>query len=78
MKTPLASLSPYSEDSLPSSFLVRCANGLGFTVLHNGVPICAETSRESALLCADRARLDLPDVFWDGDSASFLPVSSLA
>jgi hypothetical protein len=60
------------------SFLVRCANGPGFTVLHHGIPICAETSRESALICADRAKLDLPLVFWDGDSGSFLPMSVLA
>jgi hypothetical protein len=78
MKTPPSNLSPYSEDSPPPSFLVRCANGGGFTVLHNGVPICAETTRESALICASRARLDLPAVFWDGDSASFLPVASLS
>jgi hypothetical protein len=68
----------HSDNSLPQSFLVRCANGLGFTVIHNGVPICADTSRESAMICANLAKLDLPAVFWDGDSGTFIPMSSLS
>jgi hypothetical protein len=57
------------EIETPETYLSKTLEG--WTVINNGMPICAMTSREGATLCAERFKLELPNVFWDGENGTF-------
>lgn len=61
-----------TEQNIPQSFLTHCSSGQ-WAVIHNGLPLCAETTKEFALSTAARYKLTLPEVYWEAASAEFMP-----
>ena len=58
-----------NEIEIPETYLSKTLEG--WTVIKGGMPLCATTSREGAILCAMRFNLKLPAVFWDGENGKF-------
>jgi hypothetical protein len=61
-----------NQNQIPQSFLSHCSSGK-WTVVHNGMPLCAETSKEFALSTASRFKLKLPGVYWESAQGAFVP-----
>jgi hypothetical protein len=49
-------------------------NSEGWSLMHNGMPICAVTTRERAEGFAEHFKLKLPAVFWDGEKGEFISI----
>lgn len=47
-------------------------NEMGWALIKDGMPLCAHTSKEGAIQCASRFKLDLPAVIWDGIKGEFV------
>ncbi len=56
---------------IPPAYL-SCSDGK-WRLVNQGLPLCADTTREQAEACAKSFRLALPAVYWDGDTGAFVP-----
>lgn len=54
---------------IPETYLSKTE--MGWNLIKNGLPLCAETSKEKARQAALHFKLKLPSVFWDGINGKF-------
>ena len=59
-------------ETYPQTHLSR--NSEGWSLIHNGLPLCAVTTRERAEGFAEHFKLKLPDFFWDGEKGEFVSI----
>lgn len=57
-------------EDFPATHLSK--NQDGWSLMHNGMPLCAVTTRERAEGFADHFNLKLPNFFWDGERGEFV------
>lgn len=61
---------------IPAHYLSR--NDIGhWTVIHGGLPLCADTDLAGATRCAERYRLAVTGQWWDGNASAWRPASEL-
>jgi len=61
---------------IPAHYLSK--NDIGhWTVIHGGMPLCADTDLPGALRCAERYNLAVSGPWWDGSAGTFRPASEL-
>lgn len=60
---------PRNEALAPSAYL-STSRGL-WRVIYQGLPLCADTTRERAEACARQFRLALAPRLWNGDVATW-------
>jgi hypothetical protein len=59
-------------EEIPTTHLSK--NSEGWSLVHNGMPLCAITTRENAENVASRFKLSLPSVYWDGEQGQFVSI----
>jgi hypothetical protein len=57
---------------IPSVYLSR--NSEGWSLIKDGMPLCAVTTRENAESVASRFKLSLPSVYWQGEQGQFVSI----
>ena len=57
------------ETEIPETYLSR--NEQGWSLIKNGMPLCAVKSKENALQSALFLEFELPNVFWNGETGEF-------
>jgi hypothetical protein len=57
------------ETEIPETYLSK--NDQGWSLIKNGMPLCAVTSKEKAIQSALFFKLKLPNVFWNGETGEF-------
>lgn len=57
---------------IPSVYLSR--NSEGWSLIKDGMPFCAVTTRENAESVASRFKLSLPSVYWQGEQGQFVSI----
>lgn len=58
---------------IPSVHLSYSAE-LGWSLIKDGMPLCAVTTRENAEKVASRFNLSLPSVYWQGEQGQFVSI----
>jgi hypothetical protein len=61
---------------IPAHYLSKSDTGY-WTVIHGGVPLCADTDLPGALRCAERYNLPVSGKWWDGAVSAWQPASEL-
>jgi hypothetical protein len=59
-------------EEIPTTHLSK--NSEGWSLMHNGMPLCAVTTQEKAEGFAEHFKLKLPHVFWDGEQGQFVSI----
>ncbi len=59
-------------EEIPTTHLSK--NSEGWSLMHNGMPLCAVTTQERAEGFAEHFKLKLPHVFWDGEQGQFVSI----
>jgi hypothetical protein len=49
-------------------------NSEGWSLIKDGMPLCAVTTRENAENVASRFKLSLPSVYWQGERGQFVSI----
>jgi hypothetical protein len=60
------------NEEIPTTHLSK--NSDGWSLMHNGMPLCAVTTQERAEGFAEHFKLKLPHVFWDGEQGQFISI----
>jgi hypothetical protein len=69
---PFQSMKRETLKEIPSVYLSR--NSEGWSLIKDGMPLCAVTTRENAESVASRLKLSLPSVYWQGEQGQFVSV----
>ena len=48
------------------------SNAQGWSLIKDGIPLCAVTSKENAVKVAVQFKLELPSIYWDGEKGQFI------
>lgn len=57
---------------IPSVYLSH--SDLGWSLIKDGMPLCAHTSKEQAEKVATQFNLQLPAVYWQGEQGQFVSI----
>jgi hypothetical protein len=58
-----------TEIEIPANYLSFSENG--WSLISRGMPVCKTGTKENCLAVADRMKIKLPSVFWNGISGEF-------
>ena len=64
--------------SNPSTYLSTGDNGHTWTVIHQGMPLCAGTTLERAKSVAEQYGFEPGDIAWNGERSEWVHVSTIA
>jgi len=58
------------KNEIPSVYLSH--SEIGWSLMKDGMPLCAHTSKENAEKLATQYKLVLPSIFWQGEQGQFV------